>query len=644
MEIKELLSHTQKLNVLFVEDDDEARSEIALILKRFFNKVIVAVDGNDGVEKFKNNDVDLIMTDINMPKLNGLDMLKQIKSINPDIYSIILSAYNETEHFVSAILMGVNGFMLKPFVLEQFINTITRIYKNLELQQEMKNIQCLLSQYQQIVDKAMIVCKFDKNKKITYTNDEFYSTFQYENIEDKLFDELFYQEDLNKIYSTIENKEIWQGVLKTISTKNKIFHSKLILKPILNNKNEIIEFIALFLDVGDIIEPKQLLLDRIDYSDNILVGILYLVDYNDLRNYFGEKVVREINVELETILIKNSPKEIENIYNLNDGKFAFVINLDNENKNDVIEKLKFYQQTINKLNISIDNFIYNISTLLSISQGEDILENSYIGIETLFNKNEIFIDATNLSSEVRKKAENNLNIINLLKKSISENKIVSFHQAIIDNQTQEVDKYESLVRIIDGDKIYLPYQFLDIAKHSLYYSKITKIVIENAFEVIKNNNVCISVNISENDINKENIRDLIFNLLEEYKEYCHKLTFEILEDENSANLEILNDFIQKVRKYKVLIAIDDFGSGYSNFTRLFTIKPDILKLDGSLIKNIDNDKYSYNLVKSMVDFAKTNKIKTIAEFVENETIFNIIKELGIEYSQGYYFDKPKQIF
>jgi len=646
MEVKELLSHTKKMNVLFVEDDKEARDEILLILQRFFNKVIVAVDGIDGIEKFKENDIDLIITDINMPRLNGLDMLIKIKNINPDIHSIILSAYNETEYFVNAILLGVNGFMLKPFLLDQFLNTLNRIYKNIEIQEEMKYLQCLLSQYQQIVDKAMIVCKFDSNKKVTYANEHFYQIFKYNDVKEKFFDELFYQENLENMYHTIGNKSIWQGVLKIISKDNMIFHSKIIIKPILNNNEEVIEFIALFLDVDDIIEPKQILLDKIEYSVNILVGVLYLVDFDDLRNYFGEKVVREITSGLEKILIKNAPQEIENIYNLNDGKFAFIIDLDNklDNKDEIIEKLKLYQKTINRLNIDIENVIYNISTLLSVATGENILENAYIGIDTLFNKNEIFIDATELSSEVKQKAQNNLNIINLLKKSIDEHKIVSYYQAIIDNKTQKIDKYESLVRIEEGEKVYLPYQFLDIAKHSLYYSKITQIVLKNAFEVIKNNDVCVSVNISQNDINKENIRELIYSLLDEYKEYCYKLTFEILEDENSTNLELLTQFIDKIKTYKVLIAIDDFGSGYSNFTRVMALKPDILKLDGTLIKNIDKDEYSYNLVKSMVEFAKTNNIKTIAEFVENEKIFNIVKNLGVDYSQGYYFDKPKKVF
>lgn len=88
------------------------------------------------------------------------------------------------------------------------------------------------------------------------------------------------------------------------------------------------------------------------------------------------------------------------------------------------------------------------------------------------------------------------------------------------------------------------------------------------------------------------------------------------------------------------IAIDDFGAGYSNFERILEFEPDIIKIDGSLIKNIQTDVFSRDLVETIVAFAKKQNIKTVGEFVENEAIFNILNEIGVDYSQGYYFGKP----
>jgi EAL domain-containing protein (putative c-di-GMP-specific phosphodiesterase class I) len=94
-----------------------------------------------------------------------------------------------------------------------------------------------------------------------------------------------------------------------------------------------------------------------------------------------------------------------------------------------------------------------------------------------------------------------------------------------------------------------------------------------------------------------------------------------------------------VKSYGCKIAIDDFGTGYSNFTHLLKLQTDYIKIDGSIIKNIDTNLGSRALVKTIVNFAKEMGIKTIAEYVEDEKIFTIVKELGVDYTQGYFFSQ-----
>ncbi len=125
--------------------------------------------------------------------------------------------------------------------------------------------------------------------------------------------------------------------------------------------------------------------------------------------------------------------------------------------------------------------------------------------------------------------------------------------------------------------------------------------------------------------------------------YANRIVFELLEDEQVKDFQIVKDFILLVKTFGCKIAIDDFGTGYSNFERLLEYKPDILKIDGCLIKDLDTNSYSKSVVRTIVSFAKEQNIKTIAEYVENETIFNIVKELGVDYTQGYYFSEPKPL-
>ena len=228
----------------------------------------------------------------------------------------------------------------------------------------------------------------------------------------------------------------------------------------------------------------------------------------------------------------------------------------------------------------------------------------------------------------------------MLKEAISSYKIISHFQPIINNKTLESEKYESLVRLIDKEgNIVSPYHFLDIAKEGKYYHEITSIVLRNSFRALFNSNINISINLSALDMEDEKTKNEFFTLLEKYKTETHRVTIEIVEDERIENTKSVQAFIQAIKKKGVKIALDDFGKGLSNFTRIQYYQPDYIKIDGSLIKNIEHDQFSKNLVETIVYFAKKQNIKTVAEFVENENIYNILKALGVDYSQGHYFAK-----
>ena len=97
------------------------------------------------------------------------------------------------------------------------------------------------------------------------------------------------------------------------------------------------------------------------------------------------------------------------------------------------------------------------------------------------------------------------------------------------------------------------------------------------------------------------------------------------------------------RALGVRIALDDFGSGFSNFNYILTLAPDCIKIDGSLIKNIHQDTKSKEMVKAICSFSKSLGITTVAEFVHNKEVFEVAKEIGIDYFQGYYFAEPSAL-
>ena len=196
------------------------------------------------------------------------------------------------------------------------------------------------------------------------------------------------------------------------------------------------------------------------------------------------------------------------------------------------------------------------------------------------------------------------------------------------------------MRLIDeyGELIY-PNEFMDIAKKGRYYNQVTKIVLDNSFRALAKTNKEISINLSILDIKSKEIQDKIIMFLNESQEHANRVVFEIVESEDIGNFDEAVDFIGRVKQAGVKIAI-----GYSNFVKLLKYQPDLLKIDGSLIKNIKDCSLSRDIVETIVIFAKKQNIKTVAEFVENEEIFSLVKRMGIDYSQGYAFGKAEKLF
>ena len=226
--------------------------------------------------------------------------------------------------------------------------------------------------------------------------------------------------------------------------------------------------------------------------------------------------------------------------------------------------------------------------------------------------------------------------------ALEHNNIVPFFQPITDKDGKVV-KYEALVRIVEFDggekNILYPIDFLDISMHSGLYMKIAKEMLNKSLGFFASRDEKISVNFLPNDFFNASIMDALIKGIEKF-DSPQKIVVEITEQESVENFERLVKVVKKLRAMGVLIAIDDFGSGYANYAHILEIKPDYLKIDGSLIQNILTDSDSKILVQSIIRFAQELNITTVAEFVENKEIYELLKDYGVDEFQGYYFGRP----
>jgi EAL domain-containing protein (putative c-di-GMP-specific phosphodiesterase class I) len=197
-----------------------------------------------------------------------------------------------------------------------------------------------------------------------------------------------------------------------------------------------------------------------------------------------------------------------------------------------------------------------------------------------------------------------------------------------------------------GEVVYLsPYFFLDISVKTKQYLQLSNQIISKALKDLKKTDKQISINLSFKDIlDSEFIVFLDESLKKITNEDKSRVVFEILESDYISDYTLLEEFISKYRKQGIKIAIDDFGTGYSNFAHILKIRPNYIKIDGSLIKNIYSDKNSYEMVKSIIDFSKALNIRVIAEFVHSQEVFDSLVELGVDELQGFYLAEPKPDF
>jgi YesN/AraC family two-component response regulator len=133
---QELLKQCENLNILYVEDNENTRISTEVILNDLFKEVYIAKDGIEGLEKFKNNNIDIVITDIKMPQMNGLEMSQKIKTISSHTPVLIFSAHNEINFFSDSIKIGIDGYLLKPLDFTQFTLTLFKVINHINLRKE----------------------------------------------------------------------------------------------------------------------------------------------------------------------------------------------------------------------------------------------------------------------------------------------------------------------------------------------------------------------------------------------------------------------------------------------------------------------------------------------------------------------------
>jgi diguanylate cyclase (GGDEF)-like protein len=207
---------------------------------------------------------------------------------------------------------------------------------------------------------------------------------------------------------------------------------------------------------------------------------------------------------------------------------------------------------------------------------------------------------------------------------------------------------EALIRMNDeNNKLIMPTNFLSAAENYDVIFEVDCWMIENICKKIKKldkrANVIdsIAINLSGNTLSNPKLGNFIEECFKRNETDTSKICFEVTETHMMTNIEIAQVLLKKLQQFGCTISLDDFGAGMSSFGYLKKLPIDKIKIDGSFVKNMDNSLVDYTFVESITNVAKAMGIKTVAEFVENERIVELLTDIEVDYLQGHFIEKPK---
>lgn len=500
---------------------------------------------------------------------------------------------------------------------------------------------------------------------------------------------------INSRYALSEGSDILKKYFEHEHDENFEFYKIDISIPLKNHLSETLGYLVVGFDISTMVKENKELMFRILFMISVLMLILVVslhIGFDRILKYFTNQVYTDHLTQLQNRYALNTALSSKKTYLLilsNIKEFSLInefygVDVGNVILIQVAEAFRDFAQEHEMLayRVSSDEYVLlkqeehfdgdkylkivenlhsKINSLSLLVEGVD----EPIGIELYsgmaFDHEHSMEDAQMALKKAKKQSlpflmysqkvdtkQHSQTVIQIkrrIKYALEHKNIIPFFQPVT-NKDGKIVKYEALVRIVEyehGNKIVLPpLEFLDIAIKSGLYIKIAQDMLEQSFSFFANRDEKISVNFLPNDFFNSSLINILIKCVKEF-DSPQRVVVEITEQDNIEDFDKLIEVVEALRELGVLIAIDDFGSGYANYAHILRLRPDYIKIDGSLIQNILTNNDSKILVKSIVRFAKELNTATVAEYVENEEIFELLKEYGVDEFQGYYFGRPTDL-
>ncbi|MFA0080012.1 EAL domain-containing protein [Vibrio artabrorum] len=397
-------------------------------------------------------------------------------------------------------------------------------------------------------------------------------------------------------------------------------------------------------------------LNTIQCSEHLLT--LKFMNFHQVNEIYGYQIGDQLLLDLSNRFIKlcvvEEPGVQAELFSIGVGEWAIIFNASVESAKikerfveftDDIEHINFepYGLTdINYLSVSLYGGFASRCDFLDDS-GDEILLKAIDARRYGVRNHSPITNAKDIQvrEEDRKKQ---LGWLGCVSRAILDKNILTYSQPIVKSSTHEVISQECLVRMreLDGT-IVLPGKFLPMIADTHLYSRLSRHMIKSTIGYMADKQSAFSINLSPQDLLNDKTLEVLEGAISGMNDPT-RLGLEVLESEQIKDYGRMIEVCNHFRDLGVNIIVDDFGSGYSNIDEILKLEPQVIKLDGSLIRNIDKDKKQRKIAQQLVGLCQILNAKTVAEFVHNEQVCRITEDMGVDYLQGYYFGQPQRLF
>jgi diguanylate cyclase (GGDEF)-like protein/PAS domain S-box-containing protein len=685
------------LKILVVDDQDDIREALVTLIGLWSHNVYGASNGKEGFELYQTYLPDIVITDIRMPVVGGLEMIEKIKAHNPSLPIIITSAFQDPEYLLNAIELKVDGYIVKPIKKRDLKSRLEHISKALLFEEEIAKRLKAEQEYEDLYDFSaemhvsvdpksakILKCNQTLANKLGYTKDEIIGREIFDLYHPECMDDV--QKAFHQFVTTgkVTNAELIlqhkngdkiDVLLNVTSVRDKqgtILYSRSTWVDISEKKHYEAQLNAQnrelmhtksrlqYQSEHDILTqlPNRLLfLDRLNqgikhakrYEKQLAILFMDLDHFKEINDSLGHDVGDELLVTVAKRL-QDTIRKSDTIARLGGDEFGLIVD-DLESSDYVIQITQKILQLMAQPVVTHGKELYtSFSIGISIypDDGEDaesLLKNADAAMYRV--KDEGRNNYQFYTADMTARAFERMMLESQLRKAIQNGELELYYQAQIDVKKNKIIGMEALVRWQHPQLgLVLPSKFIPLAEETGLIVQIDDWVMQEAIEqwmVWLSQDIDagrLSLNLSRLRLNSPQFIANIKHLLDSYTIDPKRIILEVTESQIMKNPHEAIKTLNELHALGIDLAIDDFGTGYSSLAYLKQLPINKLKIDQSFIHDIPNDMDDMEITRTIIAMSKGLNLEIIAEGVETSKQVEFLIENGCSEVQGFLYHKP----